>query len=414
MLRGARIALVEDDEFMGASLLQRLELEGAEVIWLRRVGPALGALRTPRAPLDAVLCDIKLPDGSGEELFNRLCETATPPPFLFITGHGGIEQAVRLMRAGAADYVTKPFDMPVLLERLACLVRRAPQEDEFPALLGVSAAARRVEKLAREAARQDRNALIIGGPGTGKGLIARHIHEQSERRAAPFVLVNLAREADAAAALLAPDGALARVGEGILYLHALSHLPEGAQTGLLDALDDGFAGKIVASCGHEITALRAGGDLRAELIYRLAMTEIPVPPLAQRPEDAIWLMAMLFDQINARRSEPLEGISRLSDEAVRNHEWSGGGRELRARLVQAIASAPGPLLQPADLFPERIARDPGPVTLAQVREKAERQHIIDVLEQCGGQVGNAAKTLGVSRTTLWDRMQKYGINRDVD
>jgi len=102
------------------------------VIWLRHVERALGALRTP---INVVVCDIKLPDGTGEELFNRLCETATPPPFLFITGHGGIDQAVRLMRAGAADYVTKPFDMPVLRERLSSLVMRTPQ-DEFPATAG--------------------------------------------------------------------------------------------------------------------------------------------------------------------------------------------------------------------------------------------------------------------------------------
>ncbi len=411
MLRGVRIALVEDDDFMGGSLVHRLELEGAEVIWLRQAGRALGALRTPRAPIDVVVCDIKLPDGTGEELFNRLCETATPPPFLFITGHGGIDQAVRLMRAGAADYVTKPFDMPVLLERLSSLVTRAPQ-DEFPAVLGVSPAARRVEDLAREAARQDRNVLIIGGPGTGKGAIARHIHEQSDRRAAPFVSVNLAREANASDILLGPGGALEKVAEGILYLHALAHLPETAQAGLVEALEGGFSGRVVASCGHEITALRAGGDLRTELIYRLDMAEIPVPPLGQRPEDAVWLLSILFDQMNARRTDPLDGISRLSEEAVRTHDWSGGGRELRARLVQAMASAPGPMLQPADLFPERIASDAGPVTLAQAREKAERQHIIDVLEQCGGQVGNAAKILKVSRTTLWDRMQKYGIARD--
>ena len=413
MLNGFRIALVEDDDFMGGSLVQRLELEGAEVLWMKQATRALGALRTPRAPIDAVVCDIRLPDGTGEELFNRLCETATPPPFLFITGHGGIDQAVRLMRAGAADYVTKPFDMPVLLERLASLLNKVPR-DAFPAVLGVSPAARRVAELARKAAEADRNALIIGGSGTGKGLVARHIHEQSERRAAPFVPVNLAREPDAAAALLGPGGALERVGEGILYLHAISHLPEAAQSGLLDALESGFAGRVVASCGHEITALRAGGDFRAELIYRLAMAEIPVPPLAQRPEDSVWLMSVLFEQMNARRREPLDGISRLSEEAVRNHDWSGGGRELRARLVQAVASAPGPLLQPADLFPERIASDPGPVTLAQVREKAERRHIIDVLEASGGQVGAAAKILKISRTTLWERMQKYGISRDPD
>ncbi len=413
MLNGFRIALVEDDEFMGRSLVQRLELEGARVVWLRQVGRALGALRTPRAPIDAVICDIRLPDGSGEELFNRLHETASPPPFLFITGHGGIDQAVRLMRAGAADYVTKPFEMPVLLDRLVLLLREAPK-DELPPLLGVSAAARRIETLAREAARGERNVLIIGGPGTGKGLVARRIHEQSDRRAAPFVAVNLAREPDAAQALFGPGAALERVGEGVLYLHALSLLPGDAQAGLLARLERGFAGRIVASCGHEISQMRVDDGMAAELLYRLGMTEIPVPPLGERPEDALWLMSRLFAPMNARRAAPLEAISRLSEEAVRGHDWAGGGRELRARLAQGVATAPGPLLQPADLFPERVADSAGTVTLAEAREAAERRHIIEVLDRCDGQVGKAAAVLKVSRTTLWDKMQRYDIGREPE
>jgi len=266
LLSGFRIALVEDDDFMGRSLVQRLELEGASVVWLRQISRAIGALRTPRAPIDAVICDIRLPDGSGEDLFYRLHETTTPPPFLFVTGHGGIEQAVRLMRAGAADYVTKPFEMPVLLDRLVMLLREAPQ-DALPPLLGVSAAARKVETLARNAAQTSRNTLIIGGPGTGKGLVARRIHQQSDQRAAPFVTVNLAREPDAATALFGAGATLEQVGEGIVYLNALSLLPSDAQEQLIEALEGGFRGRIVASCGHEVSEIRAKGGMAAELLY---------------------------------------------------------------------------------------------------------------------------------------------------
>ncbi len=410
MLNGFRIALVEDDDFMGGSLVQRLELEGAEVLWMKQATRALGALRTPRAPIDAVVCDIRLPDGNGEELFSTLCATTTPPPFLFITGHGGVEQAVRLMHAGAVDYITKPFEMAMFLDRLSGLLSKAPKE-ESPGYMGVSEAARRVEALVLDAARNDRSALIIGGPGTGKGLVARRIHEQSDRRAAPFVMVNLAREADPAAVFLSPGGALDRVGEGVLHIHALSLLPESVCGVILEALERGFAGRIVASCGQEIDALRAGGGLQAELIYRLDMLAIPVPPLSERPEDAVWLMFRLFGQFNARRHEPLEGISRLSEEAVRAHDWPGGGRELRARLAQGVSIAPGPLLQPADLFPERLAGKGMPLTLTEAREAAERRHIIEVLDQCDGQVGKAARILKVSRTTLWGKMQKYGIGK---
>jgi DNA-binding NtrC family response regulator len=119
MLEGRRIVLVEDDEIMGASLVQRLTLEGAEVQWHRQIARALPAIRTPRKSLDAVICDIRLPDGTGEELYDTLTRTSHPPPFLFITGQGGIDQAVRLIRSGAADYIAKPFDIAAFLTRLA-------------------------------------------------------------------------------------------------------------------------------------------------------------------------------------------------------------------------------------------------------------------------------------------------------
>ena len=412
MLKGYSIALVEDDEFMGASLVQRLELEGARVTWLRQVVRALGALRSPPRPIDAVICDIRLPDGTGEELFTRLCETTTPPPFLFITGHGGIDQAVRLMRAGAADYVTKPFDIPVLLDRLAALV--APRETQaLPPLLGISPAARRIEEQAQEAAINDRSVLVIGGPGTGKGLVARRIHELSDRRAAPFIGINLAREAQPFAAIAGPGGAVSRVGEGTLYIHGYGLLQDDAAGALLAALDGGrFAGRIIAACGQEIADIRAGGGVRAELLYRLDMAELAIPPLDQRPEDALWLLNRLFRPLNARRDQPLQGISRLTEEAVRAHSWPGGGRELRARLAQAVATAAGPLLQPSDLFHERVAAEAPPLTLSEAREAAERQHIVRVLDLCGGRVSEAARMLKISRTTLWEKMQRYGIARD--
>ena len=408
MLSGFRIALVEDDEIMGASLVQRLELEGARVQWLKQISRAVGALRTPRAPLDAVICDIRLPDGTGEELFNILCQTTTPPPFLFITGHGGVQQAVRLMQAGAADYVTKPFEMAVFLDRLAMLLTAQSQQD-LPPLLGISVAAKRIDTLALKASETDRPVLIRGGPGTGKELVARRIHEMSERRAAPFVVVNLARDPDPARALFKTGGALERTGEGVLFLHSLSRLPLDAQSKLFGALDAGFAGRMIASCGLEMEQILAEGGFRAELFYRLDMMEIAVPQLGERTEDAVWLMGQLFDNFNARRDVPLKGISRLSDDTVRTHDWPGGGRELRARLLRGTETATGEFLQPVDLFPERLTQGDRILTLAEAREIAEKRQIIEALEQTGGQIGQAAKLLRVSRTTLWEKMQKFEV-----
>ncbi len=407
MLKGRRIALIEDDEIMGASIVQRLQLEGAEVLWLRLAQRAIGALRTPRAPIDAVICDIRLPDGTGEEVFTTLCRTITPPPFLFITGQGGIDQAVRLLQAGAADYITKPFDMAPFLARLALLLKPRPAAS-FPILLGASPAARRVEELVLKAAAEDRHVLIRGGVGTGKALLAQRIHAASDRSAAPFLTVNLARDADIPASLA---GALAAVGDGVLFLNALERLPPELQTRLVEWLDQQTGCRIVAACGPDVADLVNRGQFRGDLYFRLDQFEIPVPPLKDRPEDAVWLMHQQFAKLNQRRTSPLHGISALADEAVRGHDWPGNGRELHARLAQALATAQGEWLFPAHLFPERqtVGEDDQIMTLAEARDVAERAQIITALERTAGHVAEAAKLLRVSRTTLWEKMQKLGL-----
>ncbi len=381
MLKGSRIALIEDDEIMGASIVQRLQLEGAEVLWLKLAQRAIGALRTPRAPIDAVVCDIRLPDGTGEEVFTTLCRTITPPPFLFITGQGGIDQAVRLLQAGAADYITKPFDMVPFLDRLSLLLKpRVVAESSL--LLGTSPAARRVEDLARQAAGRDRPVLIRGGGGTGKALVARHIHAASDRSAAAFLHLNLAREADIAASL---DLALTEVGDGVLFLNGLEWLEPGLQTRLMVWLDQNTECRVITACGQDIAEMVNAGRFRGDLYARLDQFEIPIPPLKDRPEDAVWLLHQQFPQLNARRPIPLRGITALTDQAVRGHDWPGNGRELHARLAQGLATAQGEWLFPADLFPERQigGEDDELMSLAEARDMAERAQIITALNVRG-------------------------------
>ncbi len=383
MLAGRRIVLVEDDEFMGASLSQRLALEGAQVQWLKQMVRALGAIRTPSQPIDAVICDIGLPDGSGEELFTTLCRTATPPPFL--------------------------FDMSVFLERLTLLVSQRADLD-FPMLMGVSPAARRIEALITATAADPRPVLIRGGPGTGKDLIARRLHDLSDRRAAPFVSVNLAREQDADQALFGPGRGLKAVGEGTLFVNAITRMPASAQSALLGAIDRGIEGRLITACDDDIDARIAEDTFSRELFYRLAPTEIPVPPLSSRPEDAVWLLQHLFRKLAPSHAPELRGIGALCEDAARGHAWPGGGREVRARLLRGLAMAVGPLLQPSDLFPERLVRPDGLMSLAEARDAAEKAQIIAALDRTGGQVGEAARLLRIARTTLWEKMQKFDLS----
>lgn len=405
MFQGRRIAVVEDDGIMGASLVQRLELEGARVTWLRHVARAVGELRTPRQPIDAVICDIRLPDGNGEELFKVLTASTTPPPFLFMTGQGGIDQAVRLLRQGAADYVTKPFDMGQLLLRLARILPAARAHAADDAFFGVSPLARRLDEAVRLAAAQDAPVLFRGAAGTGKQAAARRLHALSDRGHAPFVGVNFARDDDPMAMLAE---AIERVGAGDLFLNAIDRAPEAAQDALVRHMDHAGEGRLLAAASPSIDALVTAGAFRADLFFALSRTVIDLPPLAERPEDAAWLAEDTFKVLNARRAKPLRGVAETTLGAIRAYSWPGNGRELRSRLARAIEHAEGEWLQPIDLFPERQVSGAFP-SLADVRESAERAHIMAALARADGQIMEAAKLLGISRTTLWEKVQKFGL-----
>ncbi len=403
MIEGRRIVLVEDDEIMGASLQQRLTLEGAEVQWHRQIARALPAIRTPRKAIDAVICDIRLPDGTGEELYETLTRYGTPPPFLFITGQGGIDQAVRLIRSGAADYITKPFDIGRFLERLT-IVMRPRGDPDMPSETGISATARAIDRQATEAAGRDTHLLIRGGHGLGKARLARRVHDQSDRRAAPFVRCD---------ALLEPVDeacvrkAIAATGEGTLLVVGVGRLTPEAQGLLLQTLRAASL-RLIAAAGLRLAEKIAAGGFRGDLFHLLQSHEIVIPPLVDRPEDAVWLATRLFPAFNARRTAPLLGLAASTEDAIRAHDWPGNGRELRARLMRAVEQAEGPKVLPSDLFPEHSGLDvlrP----LAVVRDAAERAQIVAALERTQGQVSDAARLLQVSRTTLWEKMQKLGL-----
>jgi len=398
---GRHIVLVEDDATMGHSLVQRLELEGARVTWVKQMVRGISAVRTPHHPVDAVVCDIRLPDGTGEDLFETVSQTTIPPPFLFITGQGEIDQAVRLLRAGAADYLTKPFEMPAFLDRLSRIFRADAEDDAFLELTGVSAVARQLDAQIADIAAADRHVLIKGQRGLGKARIARRLHDNSERRSSGLIAVNGFEPLDL-------TSEISRIGEGTLAISAIDQLTPANQDLLFSALRGGTF-RILASAPPDIEARVARGAFREDLYFALVACEIVVPPLRQRPEDAVWLAQQFFSVLNKRRSEPLKGLSELSIAVLREHDWPGNGREVRARLVRALGSAQGDWVFPVDLFPELSEAPDAFETLAETRDAAERRQILRALELTDGQMIEAARLLGVSRTTLWEKMQKHGL-----
>ena len=231
---------------MGGALLQRLSLEGYQVDW-HRSGKAARSSMTGQ-PADGVICDIRLPDANGEELYAALRPLAPSVPFIFITGFGEVDQAVRLVKAGASDYLTKPFEIDVLLDQLARSVRL----QATAGLLGASECMRSIEGLVTKVANLDSTLLITGESGVGKEVVARLAHSLSKRAAAPFVAVNCAAIPDAliegelfgyergafTGADRQHDGYLARARQGTLFLDEIGDLSLSTQVKLLRVLQD--------------------------------------------------------------------------------------------------------------------------------------------------------------------------------
>jgi DNA-binding NtrC family response regulator len=432
------VALVEDDPIMGESLVQRLALEGVTVRWWQRGREAADAL--PTAQVQAVICDIRLPDLDGEMLFREIARVPDAPPFLFITGHADIDQAVRLMRAGAADYVTKPFEMDDFLSRLGDLIRSHVPDDRPE--LGVSAAMRDVERLLRRVARVSSTVLISGETGTGKDVAARFLHSTSDAASKPFVAVNCAAiPADLLESeLLGHErgaftganqrhvGYAERAEDGVLFLDEIGELRHGLQAKLLRLIEGrsfhrvggeraiAFRGRIIAASNAELQARVEAGQFRQDLYYRLNVVSVRMPSLRERPEDIPWLMGRFFAEFSQRFDTPLKGISALAEEAARAYPWPGNVRELRNHMERAVALALGPWLMPGDLFPEMTshaaAGDEQLGSLEDARLDAEKRHILRALSATGGEVGAAARRLGVGRTTLWEKMRRLGLSSD--
>jgi two-component system, NtrC family, response regulator HydG len=432
-----RIGLVEDDPVMGGSIVQRIELEGGTISWWRTGAKAVEAISASSGDLDLVICDIRLPDMTGEEVFRELAERPDTPPFMFVTGFGEIDQAVRLMRAGAADFMTKPFVMDDFLKRLDALRRPRNGSGDTGCILGSSRAIRAVEDLLRRYARHDLPVFIAGETGSGKEVAARLLHGLSERSNAPFMAVNCAAiPADLLESELFGHekgaftgaqqrhlGYAERAGNGTLFLDEIGDMPPPLQAKLLRLIENGsffrlggekpvpFRARIVSATHRKHGAGGGEAMIREDLYFRLAVLPVEIPPLRERPDDVTWLMVRFLADASTRTASRVRGFSALAEEAALGHPWPGNVRELRNRVERAAAISASEWIMPGDLFPERAVSRSGSgfMPLADVRDAAERRQIERALDETDGQIAKAANLLSISRTTLWEKMTRFGL-----
>jgi DNA-binding NtrC family response regulator len=439
-----RICLIEDDPIMGESLADRFLLEGFSLDWHKRGATALDALRA-RA-YDAVVSDVRLPDLSGEEVFDRLHRGGTPqPPFIFITAYASVDRAVQMLKRGAHDYVTKPFDIGELVEKLLRAVGEgaAPVMNTSGGPLGPSALMQALEAQAVRVASRARTVLITGESGAGKEVLARHLHAFAHPHGdAPFVAVNCGAipETLIEAALFGHErgaftgaerdrrGHFEQASGGTLFLDEVAELPTALQVKLLRVLQDRKVQRIGAESGIEVDlrlicathqdlrALVAAGRFREDLYYRINVVQLRVPALRERPEDILWLAQVFLAEQARQLGEPVRRLSADARAALLTYPWPGNARELRNRIERACVLAEKSVLSAGDLFGDRPAEpatDGTPLTLEAFLADAERSYLQAVLQRYDGRVGAAAAALGISRKTLWEKSRRYGL-RTVD
>lgn len=431
-LEGRVIGLIEDDPIMGESLVQSLTLEGCRVDWWTSRLEAGKGLR--KSTHDLVICDIRLPDGRGDELFFDLAATEDLPPFLFVTAFADINQAVAVMRAGAGDYITKPFQMAAFLARAKSLIALSPAM-KADALLGVSEAMRSIEATLRRICDATTPVLFAGETGVGKEVCARFLHSASARSKEPFIAVNCAaipgdvmeRELfgyRGSSGQAFHHGFAERARGGVLFLDEVSELALPLQAKLLRLVEAReyhrvggeqqmqFRGRIVCSSNRNLASLVEEGKFRADLFYRINTVTIEIPPLKSRTEDVPWLVARFMSQFAPMDGKGPRGVSTLAQEVALEHSWPGNVRELRNRVERAVALTKTEWIMPCDLFPDRTksTASSGPfASLSETRDDAERRHIQRALTQTDGHILEAAQLLGISRTTLWEKMRRLGI-----
>jgi NtrC-family two-component system response regulator AlgB len=444
---GLRVLVVDDEKNIRATLEVCLEAIGCEVRSAANGEAALTALA--ERPFDLAFLDLRLGSESGLDLLPRMLAESPGLAVVLVTAYATVDTAVEAVRRGAADYLPKPFtpeQIRLVVEQVASQrsdrrrldalereLRESVPEIDFETAAPTMRAA--LETIAR-AARSEAPVLLRGESGTGKGVLARALHAQSPRHAGPFVAVNCptlsddlltselfghARGAFTGAVRDQPGRVEAAQG-GTLFLDEIAEIAPSLQAKLLRFLQEKTFERIgetktrradvriVAATNRDLAADVAAGRFREDLYYRLAVVEVSVPPLRERPEDVLRLARrfLAFFSRAAGRSE--QKLSAAAEAALAGYAWPGNVRELRNAMERATILWPSAVIEP-DALPERIAaatpagpRLGGDVTL----EALEREHIRRVLERAPT-LEEAARILGIDDSTLWRKRKRYEL-----
>jgi two-component system NtrC family response regulator len=448
-----RLLIIEDDEGLQAQLKWAYEDFAVTIVGDR--DSAIAALRSEEP--DVVTLDLGLPpdpDGTSEgfAVLDAIMSLKPDTKVIVASGHGARESALQAIERGAYDFYQKPVDIDALglIVRRACALRQIEAENrrlaakvgEDKTVLGtlITAAPEmaRVARTIERVANTNVSVMLLGASGTGKELLARGLHEASDRRGGAFVALNCAAipetllEAELfghekgafTGAVRTNEGKIELANGGTLFLDEVGDIPLPLQVKLLRFLQErtieriggrkpiAVDTRIVCATHQDLEAMIAAGTFREDLFYRLAEIVVKVPTLAERPGDAV-LLAKAFLTRFAREMNPaVKGFAPDALAAIDAWHWPGNVRELETRVKRAAIMAEGKLVAAADLdlMPEDREQAGEVLNLKGARERADRTVIRHALARSEGNISNSAKLLGISRPTLYDLLKQYDLH----
>ena len=442
----ARIMVVDDEQGIRsllATVLTKANYEVAEASDATQLKEAFAG-----AQPEVILLDLKLPDAEGLELLPVIKKQWPQTEVIILTGYATIDAAVAATKLGAYDFQKKPFDhksLLVVVERAIEHKQLTEQTSSLRQALSTmsggtspifqSAAMKSVVKTVERVAPSEVSIFITGESGTGKEVIADLIHALSPRSRGPFIKINCAAlprelieselfgsvKGAFTGAQADREGLFRQADGGTLLLDELAEMPVDTQTKLLRVLQEKevrpVGGKttyktncrVIASTNQQVDDAIKSGKLRQDLYYRISTISIPLPPLRERREDIIPLAGSFLKRFSAQAGRILTGFTPAAADQLRNFDWPGNVRQLQNEIQRAVLMTEGPLVDIPDISITQVAsgKDDTELTLL---EGMERNTIIQLLKETGGNKLETAKRLGIGRQTLYNKIKAYSID----
>jgi DNA-binding NtrC family response regulator len=446
-----RVLVVEDEPMLAQLAVDSLAGTGLVV-------STAGSLDEARAWLEAstpdlILLDIGLPDGSGLDFIPELRDMDEFVSIVLLTAHSGIDVVVEAMQRGADNFLAKPVEPSRLVTTIEQTLQRhrtlrshwattqrqpgraSTPAEALPRLIGHSEPIMRVRSLAFDVAETDASVMILGETGTGKDIVARGIHEMSSRAAGPFVDINCAsipeqmveselfgheRGAFTGAATRKP-GLLEAASGGTLFLDEIAELGTLAQSKLLKAIESQTFRRLgglreisvdvrfIVATHRDLATEIAAERFREDLFFRVGVFQLQLPPLRERGDDVLLLARHFLARLNPELRRSIEGISARAERLLQRHDWPGNVRELRNVIEGAMILARGERSLLPRHLPPYLGRPSRQELAARSLDEVEAEHIRRVLELTSENLAKTAKILGISRSTLYEKLKRHGI-----